>query len=90
LPPAGRGIGFQPVNQPTTGWKPIPQVLRGRTAPETTFYLGRITLDTSGDQGMSQWRKRLFAWMVNNARDASKYFGIPSDQVVEIGSRLEI
>jgi KUP system potassium uptake protein len=60
------------------------------TGPETTFFLGRITLDVIDSQGMRYWRKMLFAWMVKNARDASMYFGIPSQQVVEIGSRLAI
>ncbi len=59
------------------------------TGPETTFFLGHITLDATGNQGMRQWRKRLFDWMASNARDASRYFGIPPDQVVEIGLRLE-
>ncbi|MCA9264149.1 MAG: KUP/HAK/KT family potassium transporter, partial [Planctomycetales bacterium] len=60
------------------------------TGPETTFFLGRVVLDVSSGEGMRRWRKRLFALMSNNARDASKYFGIPVDQVVEIGSRLQI
>jgi KUP system potassium uptake protein len=60
------------------------------TGPETTFFLGRTTLDVVGDAGMSNWRKLLFAWMVNNSRDASKYFGIPAGQVVELGTRLEM
>jgi KUP system potassium uptake protein len=60
------------------------------TGSETTFFLGRTTLDVVGNRGMSHWRKLLFAWMVNNARDASKYFGIPAGQVVELGTRLEM
>jgi KUP system potassium uptake protein len=60
------------------------------TGPETTYFFGRTTLEVAGHRGMHYWRKLLFAWMANNARDASKYFGIPADQVVEIGSRLEI
>jgi KUP system potassium uptake protein len=60
------------------------------TGPETTFFLGHLVFDVTGNRGLSRWRKRLFAWMAKNARDASKYFGIPATQVIEIGSRLEI
>ena len=39
---------------------------------------------------MSYWRERLFAFMVRNARDATSFFHIPADQVVEFGTQLEI
>ena len=60
------------------------------TNPETTFFLGHISVEVTNVQEMPRWRKYLFLWMANNAHDASKYFGIPPGQVVEIGTRLEI
>ncbi len=59
-------------------------------SPNTTFFLGRITLDISNRRVMSRWRKLLFVWLSRSADDASSYFQIPPDQVVEIGMRLEL
>ncbi len=57
---------------------------------DTTFFLGRVSLDVSERRVMSRWRKRLFIWLLRSADDASSYFNIPPDQVVEIGMRLEL
>ncbi|MEZ6062120.1 MAG: potassium transporter Kup [Planctomycetaceae bacterium] len=60
------------------------------TGPDTTFFLGRVTLDVSRRLVMSRWRKYLFVWLSRNSDDASSYFGIPPEQVVEIGLRLQL
>ncbi len=60
------------------------------TGPTTTFFLGHVSLDVTSNRNMSLWRKRLFVWMSRNSRNASRYYEIPSNQVVEIGARLEI
>jgi len=57
---------------------------------ETTFFLGRETIEITKKRNMSQWRKHLFAWMSRNARDASTHFGVPHNRVIEIGVQLEI
>jgi KUP system potassium uptake protein len=36
------------------------------------------------------WRKELFAVLVRNARPASAFFGLPSNQVVELGQEITI
>ncbi len=56
----------------------------------TTFFLGRETLIASERPGMARWREKLFALMATNAQRAPDYFKIPSDQVIEIGSVVEI
>jgi KUP system potassium uptake protein len=38
---------------------------------------------------MAVWRKRLFAAISRNATNAAAYFRLPSDQVIEIGTRVE-
>jgi KUP system potassium uptake protein len=40
--------------------------------------------------GMALWRERLFAIMARNARTAADYFNIPSSQVMELGTKIEI
>ncbi|MEF3695726.1 potassium transporter Kup [Desulfolutivibrio sp.] len=57
---------------------------------ETTYFLGRETLLTTGRSGLMSWRKRLFAVMSQNARSATTYFGIPPGRVVELGVQVEL
>ncbi len=57
---------------------------------KTTFYIGRESLVLAEKSGMARWRANLFIFMSRNAADASSFFGLPSDQVMEIGIRLEI
>ncbi|MCA9171854.1 MAG: KUP/HAK/KT family potassium transporter, partial [Planctomycetales bacterium] len=60
------------------------------TSPDTSFFLGRLTLQLADRPRYTAWRERLFAWLMHNSYDASTYFRIPPDQVVELGRRLEI
>jgi KUP system potassium uptake protein len=57
---------------------------------ETTYFLGKETVLATGRPGMARWRERLFAAMTRNARDATSFFALPPNRVVELGSRVEI
>jgi KUP system potassium uptake protein len=57
---------------------------------EMTYFLGRDTLITTKREGMPRWRKKLFEVMSRNARSATDYFGIPYNQVVELGAQIEL
>ncbi|MGZ3424096.1 MAG: potassium transporter Kup [Polyangiales bacterium] len=57
---------------------------------DTSYYLGRETLLTSGTSNMSRWRKSLFAFISRNARPATAYFGLPPNRVVELGMQVDI
>ena len=57
---------------------------------ELSFYLGRETLLPQGDAPLRKWRKRLFIFLSRNSRPATDYFGLPPDQVIEIGSQVLI
>ncbi len=57
---------------------------------ETTFFLGRETLLSSGRGRMARWRKRLYAVLARNAPTATAFFGIPPNRVVELGTQLEL
>ncbi len=63
-----------------------------RIAPmRTTYFIGRETvLSTRRQPDLSQWRGALFAWMSRNAGDATSYFGLPPNGVVELGARVEV
>jgi KUP system potassium uptake protein len=57
---------------------------------KTWFLLSRATVIPTPGKGMALWRERLFAVMARHARTAGDYFNIPADQVVELGTRIEI
>ena len=66
----------------------------GREGPvelaRTSFYLGRETILPSGSGKMAQWRKRLFGLMSRNAEQATSFFGLPPNRVVELGAEIEL
>jgi len=53
-----------------------------------TFFLGRETLILSAGRNMRPWRKHLFAYLSRNALDASKFFHLPPNRVIEIGVQV--
>ena len=59
--------------------------------PETTsFFIGRENLVFDGTSSLTRWRAALFIFMSRNAADATSFFSLPVDQVIEIGVRLAI
>ncbi len=56
----------------------------------TSFFLGRENLLASGSAPMAYWRKFLFIFMSRNAWNASSFFGLPPDRVIELGNHVEI
>jgi len=58
---------------------------------EMIFFMGNETVIASVvPAGMAIWREKLFAFLSRNARKAPAYFQIPSKQVVEIGTQIEL
>jgi KUP system potassium uptake protein len=57
---------------------------------DTTYFLGRESLLTTGKAKMAGFRKSLFALMSRNARPATAYFGLPPGRVVELGVQVEL
>jgi KUP system potassium uptake protein len=59
--------------------------------PESTnFYIGRENLFIGENSSMARWRASLFIFMSRNAADATSFFSLPADQVVEVGVRMAI
>jgi KUP system potassium uptake protein len=57
---------------------------------DTSFFLSRERIiPAAGDGGMVLWRERLFAAMARNAGNIADYFNIPTNRVVELGTRVE-
>jgi KUP system potassium uptake protein len=56
----------------------------------TSFFLSRRSVRASRDSGMPHWQDKLFIALARNADDASSYFQIPTDRVVEIGTQVTV
>jgi len=57
---------------------------------ETSYFLSRDIVVPTLASGMAPWREKLFAGMHRNASAAADYLGLPTNRVVELGSKLEI
>jgi KUP system potassium uptake protein len=59
---------------------------------ETSFFLSRekIVPVPGGPSSMAMWRERMFAAMARNAGNITDYFNIPTNRVIELGTRVEI
>jgi KUP system potassium uptake protein len=56
----------------------------------TSFFLSRRNVRASRNQGMPFWQDKLFIALARNADDASHYFRLPTDRVVEVGSQVTV
>jgi KUP system potassium uptake protein len=57
---------------------------------QTTYFLGREVLVVSHQSRMSVWRKKIFLFMSHNSLNATSFFRIPPNRVVELGSQIEL
>src|SRR6202035_4047821 len=55
-----------------------------------SFFLSRRTLRPAPHSGMPRWQDRLFISLARSANDATDYFQIPTDRVVEVGTQVTI
>ncbi|MFZ4625561.1 MAG: KUP/HAK/KT family potassium transporter, partial [Rhodoferax sp.] len=56
----------------------------------TSYFLSRDTICPTIGSGMAFWREKLFAQMHLNASGAADFLKLPSNAVVELGSKIEI
>ncbi len=57
---------------------------------ETSYFLSRDIVIPSVGSGMALWREKLFASMHRNAAAAADFLNLPTNRVVELGSKIEI
>jgi KUP system potassium uptake protein len=57
---------------------------------DTTYYLGRQTLLTTGHARIARWRKILFSFLARNSRAPTEFFHLPPNRVVELGLQIEL
>jgi len=56
----------------------------------TTYFLSRETVIASRLEGMSRWRGNLFAFLLKNANGNLRFFNLPLNRVIELGTQVEI
>lgn len=84
----------------TYGFMEMPDVVKGlqlcrkrglNIDPATaSFFLSRRTLRPASRSQMRRWQEKLFIWLAGSADDATTYFQIPADRVVEIGTQIVV
>ena len=57
---------------------------------KTSFFLSRRSLMPAAQSAMPRWQDRLFIALSRSANDASDYFQIPTERVVEVGTQVAI
>lgn len=57
---------------------------------EATYFIGKENFFATEIPGMALWREKLFAFQSANAQDATTYFKLPKDRVMEIGIQIEL
>ena len=57
---------------------------------ETSYFLSRETVVPAPGGGMANWRERLFAAMSRNASGVVEFFRLPDNEVVELGTRVQL
>jgi KUP system potassium uptake protein len=56
----------------------------------TSFFLSRRSIRPDPRSGMPRWQDQLYVFLAHNADDASSYFQLPTDRVVEIGTQVTV
>ena len=58
---------------------------------QLSYFLSREKIVPGpAERGVARWRDRVFAAMARNAANITDFFNVPTNQVVELGTRIEI
>jgi KUP system potassium uptake protein len=60
------------------------------TLMDLSFFLSRETFIPSARPDLSWWQEQIFIRLANGALDATRFFRLPPNRVVELGSQIEI
>ncbi|SEJ41831.1 KUP system potassium uptake protein [Azotobacter beijerinckii] len=56
----------------------------------TTYFLSRETIIPIKGIGMAHWREALFGFLQKSANSSMRYFQLPANRVIELGTQVEI
>jgi KUP system potassium uptake protein len=55
-----------------------------------SYFIGRESIRVTARPGMARWREYLFAFLSRNSGSAARYFGLPTEQALELGLSVEL
>ena len=56
----------------------------------STFFVGRETLVAGSHPTVARWRISLYMWLASNALSPARFFRLPPNRVVELGTQITI
>ena len=56
----------------------------------TSFFTSRPTVISVSPRGLFGWRRSLFGWMLKNSVSVARYFDLPPNRVIELGTQVGI
>ena len=56
----------------------------------TSFFLNRRSFRSAKAQGLPKWQEKLFVGMTKSAADATSFYRLPTNRVIELGQQLSI
>lgn len=59
------------------------------SAADSTFFVGTESV-FYGRSTLAAWEKRVFAFLMRNARRAASFYGVPESRLIEFGTRLGV
>jgi KUP system potassium uptake protein len=57
---------------------------------DVSFFASKPVLVSISRRGPFSWRRSLFAWMLQNSTSTARYFNLPPNRVVEIGTQIAV
>ena len=57
---------------------------------DTTFFMSRDSVRLAKRPRMNPLIRRVFVWIYHNASDATEFFRMPPNRIVELGARIEL
>jgi KUP system potassium uptake protein len=74
----------------------VPRLLAGVHIPgspanpgQFSYFLGKESLVLARNGSMAAWRKQIFLFLTKNSLNASSFFNLPPNRVVELGAQME-
>ena len=93
----GKGFFTARITYGFFEWPDLPEALAAARAhglaidlDSTTFFLGRETLVPSERPSLSGWRVALYMWLASNALSPARFYHLPPNRVVELGTQVSI
>ena len=93
----GKGFFTARITYGFFEWPDVSQALTAARAlglaidlDSTTFFLGRETLVPSERPSLAGWRVALYMWLASNALSPARFYHLPPNRVVELGTQVSI